>query len=674
MPNDFLNISEATLWDNLKRKANETMRKINNQDDGGRRLKYFNPVTDSKAIPKLLEDIGKQFYKLFLYHSINKQLNENAEADIENLIHNFRFYFWPGYTTLDNKRIFINGAQRGEFKTQRYFTGIGNNPNTIYSTSLKEELNVFLTDTNHVVSFGGYNSSFWVKNIPSVVAFDNILNQKYLDDDLNGSDFNVASTHYWKSSQKILGENDKLEFIPMPLEKDGSELRILHVKVGNQGISYSPNRITIEVPQNRFNESGEIVENALAVENIEVDWVKEYHKKNYIQWPKQFQDKTGRNSESIDRNKSNETKLQVLSYTYWLSESLGNKKFRNQNYVTIKNEFSKNGYEEIAQRIKPFNAYRNEYHQKSDLCEVYYDNWYTTFLESYSDDVDLGTAMFLTSEEYDSEFLMKCSNWLRWIYNELRIVEATAKEEIQTENSILKLLKHTQKHYLNALESSLSSLDFKQQAVGNIATLSTSILKGHFDILELLAVVNDDNREELPEEPTEFSVTETINDHISILYEITRQESFYTILKNILPCDKETYQSKVPRLLKSAYQSEEYTLCSYQNILTIILKELLVNALENINVTNPHLAINVKQAEGNTIIEIENSISDFTFKKVMRNYAALKNKERISNRFGWWVISRLSKITNFAIEIDDLKNIDLTKVFKIKIEIENEEN
>jgi len=673
MPDDFLHISEATLWDNLKRKANETLRKISNEESGVKRLDYFKPRVDSKTIPKLLEDIGKQFYKLFLYHYLNKQLEKNKEVNIEGIVHNFRFYFWPGYTTLSNKRIFINGTHRGEYKTQRYFTGIGNNPNTIYSSNIKETLNEFLADINHNVALGGFSSSFWVKNIPSVVAFDNILNQKYLDDDIKGNDFNVASTHFWKSSQKVKSENGTFEFIPMPIKKDGSELRILHIKVGNEEVNYYPNRISIGIPKNQFNNSGEIIASALAAKNIDIDWVNEIHKKNYIQWPKQFRNKTTRDSIPMDQARAVETKLQVLSYTYWLSESLNNKRYPNQYYNHIREEFSRNGYEKIAQRIVPFNTFQNSYHQKNKLCEIYYDNWYTAFLESYDAEVDLGTAMFFTSENYDSEFLMKCSNWLRWIYNELRILEATAQEEVDTEDSILKLLKHTQKHYLNALEISLSNSDLENVRPGNIASLSTSVLKGHFDILELLSTTKDTTEDESPEEPTEFSITKIINEHIALLSSIIKEESFYTIIKNIHPSDNETYQLEVTYLLERIELIEEYKVCSYYNILLIILKELMVNALENIDIKNPLFTVDVKQEKRKTIIEIENSISDFTLNNVKKNYTAFKNRERISKRFGWWVICRLSELAEFTVEIDKLDTITSNKIFKVKIGIRDEE-
>lgn len=419
MPNDFINISEATLWDNLKRKANESLRIIESEKNGAKRLEYFDPKK-SKVIERLLEDIGKEFFKIFL--------NKTKKSTVE--ISDFRFYFWPGYTTLKGKRIFINGIKKGKNINDRYFTGIGNKD---FQFKEKGNINLYLTkiDTSPNIALD-FQGEFWVKDIPSTIAFDKVLNQYYIDK--QGVRFKVPSTHFWKSSQ-VRSDGD---YIPMPLISDGSELRILNITTGEVSDSFSKNnRISIIIEKEKLNISGQIIGDVLSRKKIPVDWKIHSDKIVYKPWPLN------------DKNTEEYFELLLFAYSFWISETLDVLEPTAVNYREIRQAFNDYGFTEISTSVVPFEKFISNADNSQRFHEYYYKNWYTIFLESYSKNVDLGTAMFLTSEEYDSEFLMKCGNWLRWIYNELRILEATATEEIETMEEDYRNIKH----HLNSLVS-----------------------------------------------------------------------------------------------------------------------------------------------------------------------------------------------------------------------------
>jgi|GEM_PF-2632009 len=660
MDNDFLNISEENLWDNLKRKANESLRKLASIKTKADLLKEFDPMSRPETIQKLLEDIGKQFFKIFLYQALkdnftNDDFNESREK-VVNFIKGFKFYFWPGFTTLAKKRIHINGSKKGKDSEDRFFSGIGNTELDIRDISLLPD---YLKKTPPDI----YNTlfkcqgEFWIKNIPSTVAFDSVLNQFYIDKVFGKGNFEVPTTHFWKSAQR----REDGTFIPMPLRKDNSEFRILEVSMGDKsGAVSEKNRISITIQPDYFTKSAFDIYNNLQRTAIKIYWRKHSDKDRYVEWP--FTDQEPKHKES-----------KLAAYSYWLSETLENQDCV-LNYNEIRNQLATDGLDQLAQHIVPFRKFKGSFHDPEKLNEIYYKYWTTLFLESYSVNADLGTSMFLTSHSYSSVFLMKCANWLRWIYNELRILEATAKEEVETEDSILKLLKHTQKHYLNALEIALRNNHETGQSVGEIASFSTSVLKGHFDVLHILASTNlNTDRSQIYEEAIEFSITEIINKHIDIFSTIIKDEFFWTIIKNIHPDDRNVYQSKMIELLSDNKLANEYKLFSYNNFLVIILKEIMVNAIENIDINNPLFFIKVERENEITSIEVSNSISEFTIPNVIKNYNAFEKKIRVSKRLGWWVICQLSKLANYKIEVEDLDNIRKNKMFKVKLIVKNEE-
>jgi hypothetical protein len=422
MHNDFKNISEATLWDNLKRKVNKGLKKLENDANSSQVLNHFEGKYP-KEVQRILKHVGREFFKIFLYKAIEQNLNnkkgwQSKKKIIHKTVEDFRFYFYPGYTTLAGRRVFMVGNKRNGKSDDRFFTGIGNN--NIEVKDFGKICNYLLSREDNQFNCFVYKKPFWVDDIPSTIAFDSVLGQTYLNKTLDDVKFLVPSTHFWKSSQ--IRPNG--EYIPMPLSSDNSEMRILKVSIGEKAAEYANNQISIYIRPENLLGSGTIIADRLNRENVRIAWSKPEDKNHYVPWP--FRTADSYNSDSHLKE------LQLAAYSYWLSETLDLQNPTKLNYKPIRKMFKANGFTAIADRIIPYKHFYKNYAYKNGITELYYQNWYTLFLESYGKNMDLGTAMFLCSDSFEPAFLNKCANWLRWIYNELRLIEATAKEEIET--------------------------------------------------------------------------------------------------------------------------------------------------------------------------------------------------------------------------------------------------
>jgi hypothetical protein len=443
MNKEFENISEAVLFDNLKRSANKWLRKLNDEKDPLKKLDFFNGKYP-ETIQLLLKDIGRHLFRIFLFESIKKIVNikglshSQKQEKLNTRIKKFRFYFYPGYTTQLGERIFLLGNTKNSTTDDRFFTGIGN---TILDDCKMNRLIKYLL--NEKVSPGfcfKYKDNFWVDDIPSTIALDNSLNQFYIDKYIGKNLFKVPSTHYWKSSQRRPDDS----YLPMPIS-DESEFRILKISIGSKKNTNCNNQISIFINKNDLLQSGQRIQDVLNKHINRMGKINPKDKDHYIPWP------FGNEYHSLIKGRIDLQTISLNAYSYWLSETLNLRNGHSINYKAIREEFNKNNLEELSKRIVPFKAFLKNVEDPSQFNELYYNHWYTLFLESYGKDVDLGTVMLLTSEEYSPEFLMKCTNWIRWIYNELRLIEATTNEIIEAKAETQEQDFKNIKHHLNAL-------------------------------------------------------------------------------------------------------------------------------------------------------------------------------------------------------------------------------
>lgn len=623
MPNDFLNISEATLWDNLKRKSNETLRKLEGIENKFDLLKEFDPELYPVKIQKLLEDIGKSFFKIFLYEALrNKFTNddfENASEGLKDFIRSFKFYFWPGFTTLNKKRIHIQGSKKVENSDDRFFTGIGNTLiDEVDLSFLPQYFNDYSPKNN-----GGlfrYSGKFWVKNIPSTIAFDSLLNQYYIDKKFGKGLFEVPTTHFWKSAQKR--KNKDVGFIPMPLKKDNSEFRILEVSLGPSKLVTGENRISIQIDPNYLTESGFQMYSYLKRDRIKINWKSRNDQEEYREWP-------------FTNNYQFQARSKLAAYSYWLSETLDNEKYCVLGYDNIREHFLAEKIGKIARDIIPFNKFEKSYFKKDTLKEVYYQYWTTLFLESYSINADLGTAMFLTSHQYDSSFLMKCSNWIRWIYNELRLLESSAYDEI---NDYMEL-SHRQKIHISGLRF------WGEKKLGGI------VGKLDYDIFKyFLSKITSFSRISNPQyelKLKEFNLTEKIKKNIEIFRTLHSDFKVFDYTFR-LGLDKIAFDLyKDYSFVQVDLEKEVFAKGDIDNI-DLLLKDILENFTIHSDRNNPKCKVRLIKESGYILFQCFNS--KWPDEKVINN---MKENNFAAKKIGWRSIKHIAKQHSWEVDLSD---------------------
>ena len=134
-PFNFLYTKRAEIYKKIT--------EISKKDDVNERLADFDQPFN--YIRKhVLQKMGSILYSFIILY-----LKSNDRAFDP---YNFKFYFWPGYTTLSGKRILIWGDKIDDRTDQKnYYTGIG------------------------------YDNGVKFKNCPTSLAYDHVLNVKIFE-------------------------------------------------------------------------------------------------------------------------------------------------------------------------------------------------------------------------------------------------------------------------------------------------------------------------------------------------------------------------------------------------------------------------------------------------------------------------------------------------------------
>ena len=637
MPNDFLHISKATLWDNLKRKANEDLRMIQSSDKK-KVLKSFNEKYPKK-IQSLLKNIGKEFFKIFYYQSLKDKVNfkyneESIQKHLEEVTADFKFYFWPGYTTLSGKRIVIAGENKGVNVDDDFLTGIGNTHLNLRDKSRLEE---YLTEDDSLVnSVFSYEGSFWIRDIPSTVAFDKVLNQRYIDKLLGNGVFKVPSTHLWKSSQK----RSNGDFIPMPL-MDGSEFRILEISFGGKSHFAEKNKISISIPTNELHRCGHFINKRLSKDEIPINWQEiPDDQRKYNEWP-------------FTSSDEHHLEAQIAAYTFWLRETLNTSNDFSINYDNLRNVFNNAGLQELGKEIITFKTFSETFFKPKKLTQIHYNYWYTSYMESYNSLMDLGSAMFLTSHQYDSEFIMKCTNWLRWIYNELRVIEATAKTSKEEYEEIT----HRQNSHLISLDY-WSSLEIEP----NIDEHKFKVFKNYLSSVSAfsridrldsynLKIKNIELKKLIADTSNVFKLVLNDYDVFDYTFSLGLDEIHFELLKDF-------------KFLQLDLPIDEIVIQGDRHLFELLLKDVLENIIKYCDKKRPSCAIKLSSRKGEVELQIINSKwpSEDNFEKMKENSFPFEN-------IGWRSINKIIKLHSWDIKLPKSYTSAETTPFVFKITI-----
>ncbi len=574
-------ISEHVLWDNLKREANTHLRKIEALPLV-EKVAVFEKPPFSK-IQDLLTTIGKELSRIVLHQVIKETLEaKNTELSakiIDDVLADFSFFFFPGYTTQDKKhRIFIEGMKTKEYiKQRRFFGGIGYQKLRLQEDILKQNnIDLFreflrgnLTRPNGLFKF---DRLYYTDN-PSTLAYNLALNKFYYTNDYPKDElpFQAGSTHFWKSQQTYKGQ-----YFPFKLKSDQSELRILHIgtKQANEfSASNGKNKFSLLINKNELNQAGNIIGKYLHKDRIPISWDAPEYKEAYINWSYSVVNPVNLNGFNISRQQLQ--KAQNSVYSYWLSETFKGESME-MDYSKIKKDLEDMGYSYIAQnRIKTYQEYLSENpDSRKNIYEIYFNNWYTLFLESHGPSANLGTIMLFTNHRLSSDFLIFCSNLIRGIYNELRLIETISLRQIKDFRSI----NHHHNKIINAFRYYVDGIfENDEKPSKDILTYYINLIEGFMNVEEMIQTRPSDLMTE-----SEINLVNEVKNMISVYKYFTKNYSRFAYLFGKIKIDEVHFKAYTDLKFLTLHIPEgidNFTIHYYTPIFQLLLKDLIENVI-----------------------------------------------------------------------------------------------
>ena len=370
----------------------------------------------------------------------------------------------------------------------------------------------------------------------------------------------------------------------------------------------------------------------------------------YIPWP--FRDRKLYGSESELKE------LHLAAYSFWLSETFNLEKSRSDlDYGPIRELFENTDYSILARRIIPFWKFSNTYGSKKDFSELYYNHWYTLFLESYSENVDLGTAMFLTSNSYEPEFLMKCSNWLRWVFNELRLIEAKAQKGVERKPEVVK---QEFKDFKHDFETLIFAQDFFTDDIirGDISKVKYDSLKYYTDTIKSFFRLRGKS---FYLEKHDIFISVEIDNILSYMILICRDIFRLNWTFGLSLEEHQFIEYKDLRFLE--YDRKELVFNGDNGLFRLLLKDLISNLIKHSDSSSPLCKIKSEYRDNSISLMFLNSKwpDTITLNKMQNNSFEARKK-------GWKRIMNLVNIAKFKIEIpEDYKDRQYEDFFWIKL-------
>lgn len=618
-----------------KERINEMIEKSFHEKEFQEKLKIFenqHPYNDdNNVITKILIDIGRVLYKF-----TKPYFDAKDEA--------FVYYFWPGFSTMQNKRISIWGSETGRDEQPRYTTGIG----------WDENGNEF-------------------RNCPTTLAYDQVLN----NENFTNCDYFAGSTHAFRVNQKK-GNKDIGTYLKLRVNKE-FVFKVLHVTTNGQiqteeqdnNSKYektSPHTLHISLSQSNMTESGINLRNELKI-FLNENAVRE--KKRYLwEWPFNvlpFEEGKIEPENIIDfciKKQESDIDIQTHLYSYWIAETFGNGRAESV-FVDVK---SKMAYEQELNKLlenRKNNKLKEKlsgFFDKIDVAknrvkrygkpenyykEQYFTHWYTLYHEGVTVNEDLGSTMFLTNRELPLELQYHVATWIEDIYNNLKLVESKAIAERDRFLVDFNNLYHMQMNYIDLFKFCIEKDNKPHDLLPIIEYLrfSLKIARNYYN--------SDKLKEDLIyKRPIEVSkVIEESHDIINILRKNNSIESRFLGIK---PEQERKILAELDQIItiENIHSVYVYT---HKEAFEMIIHELLFNAIKhsildnNLNIRIVFESLNeLKQ----TISFYNNSKKSYTTKKEF--FAVLDKTERL----GIKITKKIAK----ALDIDISYNIDNNKI------------
>lgn len=622
--------------DKLKKDSIDKLLEIIYHQSLTNRVSAFQPPFTS--IVAILEQIGKDILAVIVKNKSFFSFKQNI----------FSFYFWPGYTTLDGRRVFIEGTETGRINQRNFFTGIGGQFNFERNTFTK------------------FNNSIYFKDCPSTLSFDKVLNSRYFNEEYNpkypGKEFYAGSTHFFRLNQTSYNSDGNWIYIPLKL--GNFHFKTLHVTTENK-LNISENKSTLSV----FLNSKELSKSGLIIKEELQKFLNTQAQKSVWSWP--FNSIPFINIKSIPEIKEIERSvidLQIQLYSYWINETLGNGTFYKKKEFRLKLEELSAiiGYHPLLADLGFFNKidkYKSEIiTKKTDFVEIYFKHWYTIFHENFCPTEDLGSTMLLTNQRLPSSFLLVIDRWIKDIYDDLKLIESKTKSEFESQRRNINILKHSQNQFINAQRDFIEELKSINENEKSILNTQLDFISGYLDIAEEFDK-NLVNHYFLPDNNLISVINQCLN---SIKILLNHPNTLKKNIKGII--NPNEYCTKVTPILESIIKTLGNTAITIQCDeikLSLLIKELIINCLENIDQNNPFININVSSSNGINI-EFSNNLNHLPNDK---QYSCIREGSYLEGKFGWRIIFAIIKFHGWNFKVCDWDDIVKKNKFVFTIKI-----
>jgi hypothetical protein len=503
------------------------------------------------VLEAVLQEIGKGLY--------NAAVAYTGEEDM-------KFYFWPGYTTLSEKRVLIKSKLTHSDKTEAgMFTGIG---------FIKGE-------------------PFY--DCPSSLYYDAVLAE------MKQAEYVGPTTHEWKRQQH---DDVRIQL------GDGTAMKILLIECGNRNQSYADKSFFhIKFNKNKIDKVVDIISPDLSINstNLIVEGDK------FIDWPLNGSVK----KLGLTKEKERDLKaVQKLVYPIWFaatfSELLHNSanKVKAEKWLSrIKSKLTQHGYEKLVNRIDLFQSFEKEYltNNINEYKSLFFSHWYSIFFDTTDQKQELGSAMILCDRALPKEYLFFISPWLKHIYGLMRMEDyALAVKKNQWKENFTKL-HHSQIRYFEALKVYVESSNLDNNQKKSIL-LYKDILEGFLEVAK--EIDNLDAYVKSKGEAIEINISEEVADSIDTMKLLFTNKK--VALRSFKLRDSVFDAYKTALSLNSLFQGNfkdvnNIIINSYPNLVRLILKDLILNAISYCDVTSPCVRIDFVDEKDYVLLRVENN-------------------------------------------------------------------
>ena len=623
--NDSFNVSFLFAE---KEKINKKISDLSKRNIG-QILEEFDPPFN--FIRGILEEMGWVLYNYIKRHLISmtetyKQIYPGFTSD------NFKFYFWPGFTTLEGKRVFIWKDKDSNENQEHYYSGIG------------------------------YDNNEEFRNCPTNLAYNQVLNA---DADIfifKGSNYFPGSTHSFRRNQSVVNENKKREYLELRKNSDNNYIfKALHVTTDEsfEEKEESNHAVLIKITKQELKNSGKEIKAKL--DGFLKENSKSEGENKYCKWPFDalpYEEKITEYQKNIGQAELNSLcaeyqqkviDIQTHLYSYWIAETLGdgcifgnaeNKHEFIQKLHELLNNQDLLEWEDMSDRLEKMDEEKKrQIANPKNFKNVSFEHWYTIFHEGFSFLEDMGSTMLLSNYKIPHELLYYVSSWIEDIYNSLKILESKAITEYKTRRLNFNVLYHTQLPYIELFKDFAEKGKNPKDLIPIIEYLryGLKIARNYLNIPELTKDLYY---------RTEVDVLEIIKNSQNIINTLSRDNSilgsFFKINENEA---KDALKSLSEQNKIIEIENERsIKIKTHKEAFEMIVHELLFNAIKHSDHSNPNIRI---------VFDAEQTISIYNSCHCSKE--AFNEALNTTHRQGLKIIGKLAEVLGITLtrDIDD---------------------